>query len=89
MACKRQQRKHSNGSPREPPERTNVVLILPLEPDLSVMVLVDQFQEPAQQMLALRFRYAVDVFDMGTNWVYGLPASDRVRTNDWVDCLEL
>ena len=71
------------------PGHTDVVLILPLEPDLGVVVLVDQLQEPAQQMLALCLRHAIDMFHVGANGEDGLPASDRVCTNDWVDCLEL
>jgi len=53
------------------------------------VVLVDELQEPAQQMLALCLRHAIDVFHVGADWEDGLPASDRVRTNNWMDRLEL
>lgn len=53
------------------------------------MVLVDQLQEPAQQVLALRISHTIDVFDVSAHRVNGSPASDRICPHNWMDCLEL
>ena len=68
---------------------TNVIRALPLEPDLQVVVLVDQIQEPAKQLGALLLGHAVDVLDVAAHRENGLPAGYRVGADDRVDGLEL
>lgn len=63
------------------------MLVLPLEPDLQVMVLVDKVQEPVEQLCALLLSQAIDVLDVTANREDALPASDRVGADDWVDGL--
>jgi len=53
------------------------------------VVLVDEIQEPAQQLRALLLGHAVDVLDVATNGEDALPASDRVCTDDGMNRLEL
>lgn len=67
----------------------NVIGALPLEPDLQVMVLVQQIQEPLQQMVTLRRCQPVDVSGEATNREDALPAGDWVCANDWVYGLQV
>jgi hypothetical protein len=67
----------------------NIVGILPLQPDLQIMVLVHQLQEPVQQLLALLLRHAVDVLHMPAHGEDALPPGHGVCAHDGVDGLEL
>lgn len=70
-------------------QRTDVILVLPLQAGLQVVVLVDQVKEPLQEVVALLLRHAVDIRHMATNGEDTLPPCHRVGAHDWVDCLEL
>lgn len=70
-------------------QRTDVILVLPLQADLQVVVLVDQVKEPLQEVVALLLRDAVDISHMASNRKDALPPCHRVGAHDWVYCLEL
>lgn len=53
------------------------------------MVLVDQVEEPLQEMVALLLCHAIDVPHMTSDGEDALPPSDRVGADDWVDRLEV
>ena len=68
---------------------TNVIRVLPLEPDLKVVVFVDNVKEPRQERLALLLCHAVDVTDMAADREDALPPCHRVGTDDGMNGLEL
>lgn len=70
-------------------QRTDVILVLPLQADLQVVILVDQVKEPLQEVVALLLCHAIDISHMASNREDTLPPSDRVGAHDGVDCLEL
>lgn len=53
------------------------------------MILVDEVEEPVEEMLALILGHTVDVLDMATNREDALPTGDRVGADNGVDSLEL
>lgn len=53
------------------------------------MVAVDKVQEPLKQLGALLLGQAIDVLDVSANGEDALPPGDGVRSDDWVDGLEL
>src|SRR5271155_3145607 len=73
----------------EPRELTNIIRILPLEPNLQVVILVHQFQEPLKNRFALLFGQPIDVSNVTADWEDPLPSSDRICADDWVDGFEL
>jgi hypothetical protein len=68
---------------------TNVIGVLPLESGLQVVVVIDQIQEPLEQVLALLLCDTVDVRDVSANGEDALPSRDGVGSHDWVDGLEV
>lgn len=62
----------------------HVAHIHPLVPYLHIVVLEDQVQEPVHQRLRLERGDVVDVADVLTDRVDGLPARHRVGANDWM-----
>lgn len=57
---------------------TNIVLVLPVEPHLEVMVLVDQIEEPLQQVITLLLGQPDDMFGEAADWEDALPPRHRV-----------
>ena len=53
-----------------------VVGVLPPEPDLEVVVVRDELDEPAQQIVAFGLTQAVDPLGVVTNGEDGLPTGD-------------
>ena len=53
------------------------------------MVLVDQIQEPTQELGALLLGQTVDMLDMAANREDALPARDGIGAHDGVDGLQL
>lgn len=70
-------------------ELTNIVGVLPLQPNLKRVVLSNGIIEPLEQVLALFLSDSVDVANMGADREDALPASDRVGADDGVDGLQL
>lgn len=70
-------------------QRTEVILVLPLQAGLQVVVLVDQVEEPLQEMVALLLCHSVDVPHMPSDGEDALPPGDRVGADDRVDRLEV
>lgn len=68
---------------------TNVVRVVPLEPNLQIVVLVNQVQKPVQQLGTLLLGQTVDVPDVPTDGEDALPTRHRVRPHDRVNGLEL
>lgn len=68
---------------------TDIVRALPFQPNLEVMVFVDQVEEPGQKLGTLLTRQAVDVFHMPSNGEYALPSRDRVGADDGMNGFEL
>lgn len=52
------------------------------------MVLVDNIQEPVQQVLALLLRHTIDVLHVSANREDALPSGHRVRPDNRVNGLE-
>jgi hypothetical protein len=69
--------------------RTNVIRVLPLQPNLQVMVLVHQVEEPRQQLLAFLACQAVDVLDVPAHGEDALPPGDWVRAYNGMDGFQL
>lgn len=66
------------------PARTNIVRVLPFEPDLEVMVLVNQVQEPVEELFAFLLGHVVYVSHVPTDREDALPSSHRVCSDDGV-----
>lgn len=69
--------------------RTNIIRVLPSEADLQVMSVVNEIQEPLQQLLALFISETVDVLNVATDREDALPSSHGVCSHNGVNCLEL
>lgn len=68
---------------------TNVILVLPFQSDLQIVILVDQVEEPLQEMVALLLRHTIDIPDVASNGEDTLPPSHRVGADNRVDRLEV
>lgn len=68
---------------------TNIILILPLQPNSEIVVPIDQVQEPLQQLGALLVGDPVNVLDVPANRVHALPPGDWVGAHNWINGLEL
>lgn len=53
------------------------------------MVLIHQVDEPVEQCLALFFCHTIDVLDMSAYWKDTLPTRDGIRSDNWMNSLEL
>ena len=67
----------------------NVVNILPLEPNLKVMVIFEQLLKPLQEHGALLLGHTVDELSVLANRIQAFPARDWICTDDWMDGSEL
>lgn len=63
---------------------TEIVLVVPLEPDLQIMILRDHAEKFVEEMRALALSQAIDVLDVVTDRKDSFPASNRVGTNNWM-----
>ena len=66
------------------PDR-NIIHILPLEPDLQIMIVADQSHEPLQQSFAFELGHVVDVSDVGADREDGLPTCHWVGAHYGMD----
>jgi hypothetical protein len=63
---------------------TKIIGVIPLEPNLEIVVLNDQSLEPFKGVLALSISQTIDGLDMVSDSEDGFPASDGVSADDWV-----
>lgn len=66
-----------------------IVRILPPMPDLQIMVLDNQLNEPVQGPLALFLGQSIDLLDVVSYSKYRFPASDWVGANHGMDSLQV
>lgn len=64
---------------------SNIVNVLPPEPDLEIMIVLKQLLEPTQEHLTLLFGDPVYKLAVLAHGVQRPPASDGVGADDWVD----
>lgn len=64
--------------------RTNVVGALPLQPNLEVVVLIQQAKEPVEELPALLLGHLVNVAHVDPDGEDALPPRHRVRPDDGV-----
>jgi hypothetical protein len=67
---------------------TNIIRIQPPESDLKIMICVNLRQKPIKQPLAFLFAHIINTPYMTTNWIDALPASDWIRADNWMLCLQ-
>ena len=68
---------------------TDVIGCLPLQPNLKVMISVDQIEEPGEKLLALLVCQAVDVLDVPAYREDALPSSYWVGADNRMDRFQL
>jgi hypothetical protein len=68
---------------------TKIIRVPPLEPNLQVVILVHQLQEPLKDRFALQFGQPIDVLNVAADREDTLPPSNRICADDWVDGFEL
>jgi hypothetical protein len=61
---------------------TNIIRILPLVSQLTVVLFNDQLQEPIEKALALIWRHVIDTFSVVANSKKALPARHRVSADN-------
>lgn len=66
----------------------NIILTLPLEPDLQIMIIHQQLSKPLQQILAFVAREAVDVGNVCADGEDAAPARHGVGADDGVHGFE-
>ena len=69
--------------------RTDVVRRLPLQPNLKIVIPIDEIEEPGEKLLALLVRQTIDVLDVPADGEDALPSGDRVGADDRVDRFQL
>lgn len=68
--------------------RTDVIGVLPLEPDLEVVVLVKKLKEPVEELLTLLLGDTINVTDVASHRENTLPTGDWVGPHNGMDGLE-
>lgn len=63
---------------------TDIVRILPLVSQLTVVLFNDQLQEPIEKALTLIWRHVIDALSMVSNCKKALPARDGVGADNWM-----